>query len=130
MGCAEMRTIAFATPLSLREENSRTMLPRLTTILANWSRVIASHSRQMFPQTRETEQEALTQHCPHCSHCLARASKQIDDRPFSPTGKQESVNGPEFIRTQSQIMETMLKSMILASGWNVDGSARRDRLKE
>jgi hypothetical protein len=122
-----MRTIAFATPLSLHEENSRTMLPRFTA-LANWGRGMLSRWDRLFRKT--TEQGAVAQHCPHCPHCLARASKQSDDRPVASTGKLESVSQPEFIRTQSQLMETMLKSMIVASGWNVDGSARRDRLKD
>ena len=111
-----MRTIAFATPLSLSEQNS--MLPRLT-VLANWGRGLVSRRDRLFRRT--TEPVAASQHRPHCAHCLARATKQVEDRPITPIGKQENPSGPAFIRTQSQIMETMLKSMILASGWNVDG---------
>ncbi len=99
------------------------MLPRLANALANCGRGIVSLRRRLFRKTRESEQVVVAQ------DCVVRATKRVDDRPFAPTGKPESLNGSEFILTQSQIMQTMLKAMILASGWSVDGSARQNGLK-
>ena len=78
---------------------------------------------RLFRKTRESEQAVVAQ------DCFVRATIRVDDRPFTPTGKQESLNYSEFTRTQSQLMQTMLKAMILASGWSVDGSARPNGLK-
>ena len=99
------------------------MLPRLANALTNSGRAIVSLRHRLFRKTRESEQEVAAQ------HCLVRATKRVDDRPFAPTGEQESLDCPEFIRTQSQLMTTMLKSMILACGENVDGSATRNGSK-
>jgi hypothetical protein len=89
------------------------MLPRLAAALANWGRAIASLRHHLFPRKREREQPVVE------LHCLVRPTDRIGDRSFSPTRKRES---SEFIRTQNQLMETMIKSMILASGGNVDGT--------
>lgn len=112
-----------ATPLSLTEETSRTMLPRLAIVLGGWGRAIVRFRHRLFRRTRDSEQEVFPQ------HCLVRATKRVEDRPFASTAKQESLNDSEFVRTQTQLMQTMLKAMILASGWSVDGPANPNDLK-
>jgi len=100
------------------------MLPRLANALTNSGRAIVSLRHRLFRKTRESEQGVVAQ------HCLLRATERIDDRrPSAPTDEQESLDGPEFIRTQSQLMTTMLESMILACGENVDGSTTRNGSK-
>ena len=99
------------------------MLPRLAIALANCGSAIVSLRHRLFRKTRESEHGVVEQ------DCLARATKQVDDRPFAPTREQENLDCPEFIQTQSQLMTTMLQSMMLASGWNVDGSTRRNGSK-
>ena len=83
----------------------------------------------MLPQLANASANCGREQAVVAQHCFVRATKRVDGRPFTPTGKQESLNDSEFIRTQSQLMQTMLKAMILASGWSVDGSARPNGLK-
>lgn len=92
-----------------------TMLPRLTNALAKWSGAIPSLRDRLFRKTRESEQAVVER------RYLVLPTKRVVDRSFSPTSKQP---GSEFIRTQNQLMEAMIKSMILASGGNVDGTRR------
>jgi hypothetical protein len=101
------------------------MPARLDNALANWDRALVNLRRRLFRKTPESEQEVVTQPG-HVS-----VAKRVDDRPVAPTVKSESLNDSEFIRTQSQLMQTMLKAMIVASGWSADGSARgNDRKPE
>ena len=99
------------------------MLPRLANALTNSGRAVVSFRHRLFRKTRESEQGIVAQ------HCLVRAAKRIDDRQIAPTSEQESLDCPEFIRTQSQLMTTMLEFMVIACGENVDGSARRNGSK-
>lgn len=50
-----------------------------------------------------------------------RAPKRANDPQFARTGRHESPDHTEFVRTQTQLMQTMLKAMILASGWRDEG---------
>ena len=47
--------------------------------------------------------------------------ERAENRPFAPNGKLESPGHTEFVRTQSELMQTMLRMMIVASGWKDDG---------
>ena len=47
--------------------------------------------------------------------------ERAEDRQFAADGKPESAGHTEFVRTQSELMQTMLKMMIFASGWKDDG---------
>jgi hypothetical protein len=91
------------------------MLPRLSNAWVNCSHGIVNLGQRLFRRTGESEQGFIAELCP------TPATKLVDDRPFVPTGKQQSPDHAEFVRTQSQLMETMLKAMIVASGWKVDG---------
>ncbi len=99
------------------------MLSRLATTLRNRRRAIVSLRHRLLRKTRESEQGVVAQ------HCLVPTTTRVDDCPLAPTGEQESLDCPEFIQMQSQLMTTMLNSMILASGGNIDGSARRNGSK-
>jgi hypothetical protein len=91
------------------------MLPRLSSAWANCGGAIVSRCGGLFRRTGESERGGVAE------LCSVPATKRVDDRPFSSTGKQERPDHAEFVRTQSQLMETMLKAMIVASGWKVDG---------
>jgi hypothetical protein len=107
---------ACATPPSLDAEIP--MLPRLAGALANWGRALARlRSRRVPRETSETRQAFVA------PHHVVGPTQRVEDRPRASRAKQESA---EFIRTQNQLMEAMLKSMILASGGNIDESPRRD----
>ena len=90
---------------------------------------MGSLRHRLFPRTREIEQVVATEYCHHCPHCRVRAAKGVDDRQWVSAGKPEGPDSPEFNRNVSQVMETMLKSMILASGGNIQGSDSRNGLK-
>jgi hypothetical protein len=49
------------------------------------------------------------------------APERADNPKIVSARKPETLNHDEFVRTQSQLMQTMLKAMILASGWKDDG---------
>jgi hypothetical protein len=118
MAYPELGMNACATPPSLNAEI--TMLPRLAGTLANWGRALARLCPRLSRETVETRQGFVPpQH-------VAGSVHRVDDRPRAATAKEESA---EFIRTQNQLMEAMLKSMILASGGNVDDSPRRNGLR-
>jgi hypothetical protein len=55
------------------------------------------------------------------------APARADDPKIVSAGKPETLNHDEFVRTQSQLMQTMLKAMILASGWKDDGHQAEGR---
>jgi hypothetical protein len=112
-----------ATPVSLSEENSRTMLPQLANTSAHWGHAIVSRCRRLFRRTGKSAQGVNTQ------SRLVRATKRVDGYRLTSTGQQESLDHVEFVQTQRQLMETMLKAMILASGWRVDGSAGQNDFK-
>jgi hypothetical protein len=118
-----MGTNACARPLNLSAEVSRPILPRLGIALANSTRAIASLRYRLFSKTRESEQGIVAQDCP------VHATERVDDRAFIRSSEKETPGCAEFIQTQSQLMETMLHSMILASGGTVDGSASRNGSK-
>ena len=101
------------------------MPPRLANAWANWARAMGSLRHRIFRRTPKSEQALATEYCQHCPHCSVRASKRVDDHRLVPTSKQEGPDSPEFNRRMSQVMETMLKSMILASGGNVEGRSGR-----
>lgn len=121
MACPDMDTNVCPTPLSIHR--ATTMLSRLVTTLANRSRAIGSLRHRLLRKTGEAKQETVAQ------DFHARVTEPVDDRPPAPTGKQERRSDPEFIRTQSQLMHTTLKALILASGWSVDGSTKRNGSK-
>ena len=110
-------------PLSPNAEINRTMLTRLANALAKCGRAMVRRRPRLFRETCESG------HGVDLQPCLVRAMKRVDDRPLASTRKEENLKGSDFSRTQSQLMETMLRSMILASGWSVDGSGSRDGLK-
>jgi hypothetical protein len=118
MAYPELGINACVTPPSLNAEI--TMLPRLAGALANWGRAL-TRLRSRVP--RETGQAVQDFVAP--DHVIGPVQK-VEDRRRASIAKQESA---EFIRTQNQLMEAMLKSMILASGGNVDDSPRRDGLR-
>jgi hypothetical protein len=113
MVCADLAVNACATPPILNAEF--TMLSRLATTLRKHGRGIVSLRQRLFRRPRESEEGVGAQ------PGLVRDAKRVDDRPCAPSGEQVSPGHAEFIRTQSQLMETMLKAMIVASGWKVDG---------
>jgi len=53
----------------------------------------------------------------------------MEDRPSPPSDLQEIPAYAEFIRTQSQLMETMLQTMIIACGERVNGSPQQNGTK-
>ena len=110
-------------PLNPTAEINRTMFTRLVDALPSCGRAIVSLRNRLFGKTRDSGQEVVAQ------HCLVRATQRVDGRRFGPSGRPESLDSSEFTRTQSQLMETMLRSMILASGWSVEGSAKPNALK-
>lgn len=112
MVCADLAMNACTAHRFLNAEF--TMLSRLAPTLRNYGRAIVSLRQRLFRRTRESEQGIGAQ--PEVVHYAQPA----DDRPFVARGQQVSLEHAEFIRTQSQLMETMLKAMIVASGWKVD----------
>jgi hypothetical protein len=118
MAYPELKINACAPPPSFNAEI--TMFPRLAGALANWGRALAGLRSRMARETGEPRQALVGPH-----HVVGPAER-VDARPRTSTAKQESA---EFIRTQNQLIEAMLKSMILASGGNVDDSPRRDDLR-
>jgi len=112
MVCADLATNASATRRFLNAEF--TMLSRLATTLRNHGRAMGSLRQRLFRRSRESEQGIGAQ------PDLVRYAEPVDHPPFVPRGEQVSLDHAEFIRTQSQLMETMLKAMIVASGWKVD----------
>jgi hypothetical protein len=108
---------ACLTPPSLNAQI--TMFPRLAGTLANWGRALARLRSRLPRETGETRQRFVAP-----NHAVGPVER--DNRSRASRAKQESA---EFIRTQNQLMEAMLKSMILASGGNVDDSPRRNGLR-
>jgi hypothetical protein len=119
MAYPEMGINACMTRPSLNAEI--TMFPRLAGVLANLGRALARLRSGAPRETNETGQALVAPH-----QVVARPVQRGDNPPRASRAKQESA---EFIRTQNQLMEAMLKSMILASGGNVDDSPRRDGLR-
>ena len=77
------------------------------------------------PKPAKSSKRPPRKHCQHCPHCLSRArpnewmtARSLSDRANTKVRIPRNLPG-----RQSQLMETMLKSMILASGGNVRGSA-------
>jgi len=93
------------------------------SILPRFANAIVSLRHRLFRKTSQSEQGVVAQHCP------VVATERVDDRPPAPAGEKESLGCAEIIQTQSQLMTTMLESMILASGGNVDRSIRRNGSK-
>jgi hypothetical protein len=110
-------------PLSPNIEINRTMFTRLVDALPNCGRAIVSLHHRLFRKRGESGQEVVRQ------YGLVRATQGVDERRFGPNSRKESLNSSDFTRTQSQLMETMLKSMILASGWSVEGSGKSNGAK-
>lgn len=92
-----------------------TMLSRLALTLRNYRRSMLSLRQWLFRKTREREQVVVAQ------HRLVRVNERVEYHPLAPSGQGVSPDHAEFVRTQSQLMQTMLKAMILASGWKDDG---------
>jgi hypothetical protein len=108
-----METNACVTPLILNSEF--TMLSRLTLSLKDCRRALVSLRQRLFHTTRASERVVVAQ------HRLVPVTERVEYRPLAPTGLGVSPDHAEFVRTQSQLMQTMLKAMILASGWKDDG---------
>ena len=108
-----METNACATPSILNAEF--TMLSQLAATLRNYRSALVSLRQRLFRKTRESEQVVVA------PHRLVPVTERVEYRPLAPTGQGVSPDHAEFVRTQSQLMQTMLKAMILASGWKDDG---------
>ena len=91
------------------------MLPRLANVLANSGRGLASLCYRLFPEKRDdNRRNVVAQQIP------AFARPQMHDRQSASNNTEEVPAYAEFIRTQSQLMETMLHSMIIACGEKVE----------
>ncbi|MFZ1218906.1 MAG: hypothetical protein WAO00_06400 [Chthoniobacterales bacterium] len=108
-----METNACSTPPILNAEF--TMLSRLAITVRNYRRALVSLRQRLFRRTRGSKRAALAQ------HRLVPATERVDYRPSVSAGQEVSPDHAEFVRTQSQLMQTMLKAMILASGWKDNG---------
>ena len=108
-----MATQVYATPRILTAEI--TMLARLSAMLRNYWRAMASRRSKPCARQREIEQAIVAQ------RTLARDAKRVIARQSASTGQPVSPSYAEFIRTQSQLTEVMLKAMILVSGGKVEG---------
>jgi len=122
MACPDMTTNVCVVPRILSAEI--TMPARLSATLRNYWRAIVNLRLWQIGKDREIEHAVVTE------ECVVRDAKRVNDSPSGSSGESTSPAYAEFIRTQSQLMEDMLKTIILAAGGEIDnGSANRDRSK-
>ena len=118
MAGPDMATNACAAPRILNAEIR--MHARLSATLRSYWHALVSFPHWLFGKKHEIEQMVVAQ------ECFVHHAKRVNDNPSASSGEPFSPAYAEFIRTQSQLMETMLKAMILAAGENTDGSAGRN----
>ena len=99
------------------------MLPRLANVLAHSCRGVVSLCYRLFPEKSEGEHAVTAQRSP------VLATEQVGERISAPADVHEIPAYAEFVRTQSQIMQTMLQTMIIACGERVDGSPPQNGTK-
>ena len=88
---------------------------RFFATLRNYGRALVGLRHSLLGKKREIEQAVVAQ------PCVVRDPNQVNGSPSAWSSEPATPAHAEFLRTQSQLMETMLKTMILAAGWKVDG---------
>ena len=113
-----METKAQAVPSILHAEID--MLSRLTNAFANFSRAMMGLRQRLFRTTREAEPDNAPQPC-----LVRRIAPEDGHRSVRPNDYKRP-NCADLIRTQNQLVEAMLHSMILARGESIEGSDKRN----
>ena len=113
-----METKASAVPSLLHPEIA--MLSRLSDASANFSRAMMGLRQRLFRTTREAEPDNAPQ------PCLVRSIAPEDGHRSVRPNDYKRPNCADLIRTQNQLVEAMLHSMILARGESVEGSDKRN----
>ena len=110
-----METKASAVPSLLHPEIA--MLSRLSDASANFSRAMTGLRQRLFRKTPKGEPENAAQPCFVCSMA------PVDGQRPPPPNDRKLPDSADFIRTQNQLVQAMLHSMILACGETIGRSA-------